>query len=112
LSTGIAFVVGQVAFEQVQPLIDLARQAQFLAHEVYGADAAAVGGPAPVGHFKMDVAAAEHRLGLRFPAAFCLQAARDSLLAVAQDFGVGSVHSKCHFSLGLVSLITCQQIQD
>ena len=90
-------MVGQVAFEQVQPLINLASQAQFVAHEVYGADAAAADRPAPLGHFKMDVAAAEHRLGLLRPAAFRIQAARDSLLAVTHDFGIGSVHSKCHF---------------
>jgi hypothetical protein len=62
--------------------------------------------------FKVDVVAAQHRLGLLRPPAFCIQAARDSLLAVAQDLGIGSVHSKCHFSLGLVSLITSQQTQD
>jgi hypothetical protein len=108
----IAFVIGQVAFEQVQPLINLARQAQFVAQQVEGPDAAAADRPASLGHLKMDVAAAEHRLGLLRPPAFCVQAARDSLLAVTQDFGIGSVHSKCHFFLGLVSLITSQQIQD
>ena len=91
-------MVGQVAFEQVQPLINLASQAQLVAHEVYGPDAAAADRPAPLGHFKVDVAGAQHGLGLLRPAAFCVQAARDSLLAVTQDFGIGSVHSKCHFS--------------
>ena len=105
-------MLGQVAFEQVQPLINLASQAQFVAHQVYGPDAAAADRLAPLGHFKMGVAAAEHGLGLRFPPAFWIQAARDSLLAVTQDFGISSLHSKCHFVLGLVSLSTSQQIQD
>jgi hypothetical protein len=65
-----------------------------------------------LGHLEMDVVAAEHRLGLLRPATFCVQAARDSLLAVTQDFGIGSVHSKCHFSLGLVSLSTSQQTEE
>src|SRR5690349_950033 len=94
----IAFVIGQVPFEQVQPLINFPSQAQFLAHEVDSTDAAIVGRPTLLGHLEMDVAGAHHRLSLLLPPTFCIQTALDSLLAVTQDFGIRSFHSKCLFS--------------
>jgi hypothetical protein len=68
--------------------------------------------PAPLGHFKMDVAAAQHRLGLLLPPTLRIQAARNSLLAVRQDFGNRFGSLETPFFRGLVSLITSQQIQD
>src|SRR5271165_7241373 len=48
---------------------------------------------------KMDVASAHHRCVSLSPPTFGIQAALDSALAVAQDFGIVFVHSKCCFFL-------------
>jgi hypothetical protein len=44
----------------------------------------------------MDVAGFEHRTGLVFPI-LGLQPALDSLLAITEDFAIGSIHSKGPF---------------
>jgi hypothetical protein len=51
-------------------------------------------------------------LGWQVPPALVESERRgDSLLAVTQDFGIGSFHSK-RFFLGLVRLSTSQQTED
>jgi hypothetical protein len=44
----------------------------------------------------MDVAGLEHRAGLVFPV-LGPEPAFDSLLAIAEDFAIGSIHSKWPF---------------
>src|SRR5258708_7524036 len=91
---------GKVFLKQTQPLITSSPQAQFVDHKMNSADPAAVYGPALLGHFIMDVARRHDRLRLIAPDSLGIQAALNSLLAVAQDFGIGSHHSKCCFFLG------------
>ena len=88
-----------MSLEQLHPRINLLGQAQFLAHQVHGPDATIVERPAPFGHLKMDVGGPHHRRLCVSPATFRIQTAFDSTLAVSQDFGVSSVHSKCYFFL-------------
>jgi hypothetical protein len=95
----IAFVIGQVPFEQLQPTIDLLGQAEPLAHQVDCTDAAVADRPAPFDHLKVDVTGTHHRLFLFGPPTLSIQAPRHSLLAVTQDFRIRSFHSKCLFSL-------------
>jgi hypothetical protein len=47
----------------------------------------------------MDIAGAHHRFGLFTPPTLRIQSTRNSLLAVPQNFGVSSIHSKCFFFL-------------
>src|SRR2546426_12693329 len=59
-----------------------------------GSDAAATHGLGFIGHLVMDIAAAEHGLVLLGPRTK-LEAACDSALAVPDNLGVCSAHSKC-----------------
>jgi hypothetical protein len=68
-------------------------------HHVHGTNATIVERPAPFGHLKMDVGGAHHRCLCDSPPTLGIQTTFDSTLAVTQDFRVGSVHSKCFFSL-------------
>lgn len=60
---------------------------------MHGADAAATDGVDPFGHFIAEVAGLEHRLRLVLPV-FGRQSAGDSILAVAENLAVASVHSQ------------------
>ena len=92
----VALVIRQMDLEQLQMLIDVSHQTQALHHQVHRADPTAVHrGDAP-GHFIMEVTRLEHRASLVFPV-FGLEPALDSLLAVAEDFAVASIHSKWPF---------------
>ena len=57
---------------------------------------AAVHRRGPLPHLIVDVTCPEHRLGLVFPV-LGLEPTFDSLLAVAQNFAIGSIHSKWPF---------------
>jgi hypothetical protein len=83
--------------QQAQARVDLLDQTQLPRHEMDGPDAARADGFAACGHLIVNVTRAEHRLRLIAPIPR-LEAARDSLLAVAEDFPIGSLHSKCAFS--------------
>jgi hypothetical protein len=86
---GSGFQHGNLAqIQQLQRTLEL-RQA-FLAHmQVAGCSDLAA-------QLIMNITAAYHRLKLLLPVAGS-QSAFDSALAVAQEFGVVSAHSKCHF---------------
>jgi len=89
-----------VPLEQEQPLVDLLRQAELLDHQVHGPKPATVDRAALLGHLVVNIARSHHRLGLIAPRPFRVEAACNSLLAVADDLRVGSVHSKCSFFFG------------
>src|SRR5271157_6011395 len=81
---------------------------RFLNRQIYRifspsrADASVVDRSSPLGHLKMDIAAAHHRRRLVVPAPVRIQPLFNSTLAIAEDFGVSSLHSKCFlFFLGL-----------
>ena len=94
----IALVIGQMPLEHLDLLIQLIDQADALAKKMNSSDAPTTHGLGLLAHFIMDVAAREHRLVLFGPGTG-LQAAGNSLLAVAEDLGVFSAHSKCPFWL-------------
>src|SRR5215204_7103075 len=77
-------------------LIDLLDQAQRLHHRVHRSDASVAGCSDFAAQLVMNIAAAHHRLRLALPVAWS-QSSFDSALAVTEDFGVVSAHSKCHF---------------
>jgi hypothetical protein len=54
----------------------------------------------------MNIARRHHRLGLIAPDTLRVQTALNSALAIAEDFGIGSVHSKWSFSLVGLALNT------
>ncbi len=89
----VALVIRQVDFEQMQVPVQVLHQSQALHHQMEGADTAAVDALNARGHFVNNVAGFEHRSRLVFPVLRC-QPVLDSLLAVPQNLGVGSVHSK------------------
>lgn len=86
-------MVGQMHFEQLQVLIEVLNQSQTLHHQMYGANAAATDGVDPFGHLVAKVAGLEHRTRLILPL-LGRQTARDSLLAIAENLAVFSIHSK------------------
>src|SRR6266404_995454 len=92
----VALVIGQMHLEQLQILIDVLHQAQALYHQVHRADATAVHRSRSLRHLVVDIAGLEHRLRLLLPV-LGLESALDSLLAIAQDFAIGSIHSKWPF---------------
>jgi hypothetical protein len=108
----IALVVGQVALEQMKPPVDLLPQPDPLNHQVDCTDAPAVNGATAPGHLVVDVAGSHHRLGLVAPRFIGIQPMFDSALAIAEDFYVSSLHSKCSLSGLLTSLDSRQQTKD
>src|ERR1700677_4738103 len=95
----ITLVIRNVPFEHMHPLIDLRDQPELLDHQMHRAYSTAVHSANPCGHVIMNVAGAHHRLGLIAPAPIVIQATFNSLLAVADNLGVFSLHSKCSFLL-------------
>jgi hypothetical protein len=95
----IAFMIGQVDFEQLQVLIDLFHQAQALDHRVDGSQTALAVGGGLFAQLGVDIAAPHHGFGLFPPVAWSQwsQSPLNSALAVAKDFGVLSTHLKCCF---------------
>ncbi len=89
----IALVVGQVHFEQLQVLIQILDQSQALHHQMHRSNPAAVHPLGSLSHLILNVAGLEHRPRLILPV-LGLQAALNSVLAVTEDFGVASIHSK------------------
>ena len=76
--------------------IDVLHQAQSLYHQVHGSYSATVHRRGPLRHLIVDVTGIEHRARLVFPV-LGFETTFDSLLAVAQDFGIFSIHSKWPF---------------
>src|SRR5271156_6905295 len=95
----ITLVIRNVPFEHMHPLIDLRDQPELLDHQMHRTYSAAVHSPRPFGHLIMNVAGAQHRLGLLAPTPIVIQAALNSLLAVADNLRIFSFHSKCSFLL-------------
>ena len=89
-------MIGQLHLQQVKMAVDVLHQAQSLHHQVHGSHPAAVHRRRPLRHLGVDVAGLEHRAGLVFPV-LGLETTFDSLLAVAQDFGIASIDSKWSF---------------
>lgn len=80
----------------MQLLIDLFDQPQALHHQVDRSDSSAIYPLRSLSHLVVNVARLKHGLGLLFPVLWG-QALLDSILAVTDNFGVGSAHSKCSF---------------
>ena len=76
----IRLVVRQMAFEQVQLLINRRRQTRLLGQPVHGPQTAVGESPGALGHLIMNIGRAEHGPVLRFPLSR-LQSSLDSLLA-------------------------------
>jgi hypothetical protein len=89
-------------FEQVKVAINVLYQAQPLHHQVHSSYPAEVRGGGSLRHFVVDVTGFEHRAGLVFPV-LGFKTTFDSLLAVAQNFRISSIHLKWPF-VGCYSL--------
>jgi hypothetical protein len=87
-----------VLLKQMQARVDLLPQPQFVNHQMDRADASAVDRLGFLGHLIMNVAGFYHGLGLIAPPPLGIQATLNSLLAIAQDLRIASVHSKWPFS--------------
>ena len=92
----VALVVRQMHFEQVQMVVDVPHQAQSLHHQMHRADTTTVHGRGSLRHFVVNVARPEHGTGLVLPG-LGLEPPLDSLLAIPEDFAIGSIHSKWPF---------------
>src|SRR5213594_739532 len=79
--------------EQMQMEIEIFHQAQALHHQMHGTNATTVHALGAWRHLIVDVTGFKHRSRLILPVLW-LQTSLDSLFAVAQDFGVASIHSK------------------
>jgi hypothetical protein len=101
-----------VAFEQVQALIDFLPQAQFVAQEVQGADAATGNRPAPLSPFQNGCCGRSSSAGTAPPTGVLHPSgARFAACGYARVWDrFGSLEMP--FFLGLVSLITSQQIEE
>lgn len=94
--TNYAKVKGQMPFEQLEVLVEVRAQAQPLHQQMQDADAAATDRLPPPGQLVVKVAGLEHRPRL-IGSLFGRQGAGDSVLAIAENLGVVSIHSKCPF---------------
>ena len=92
----ITFVVGQVDLEQLQAPVQILHQAQPLHQQMHRTDAPAVDALHARCHLVMNVPGFKHRPRLVFPV-LGSQSAFDSLLAVPENLGVVSFHSKWPF---------------
>ena len=84
--------------EHLDLLIEQVDEPNLLAHQMDGPDASTTRGLGLGGHLVVDVAAGQHGLVLRGPGTR-FEPALNSLLAVAEDLGVFSAHSKCPFGM-------------
>src|SRR5688572_1230123 len=95
----ITFVIRQMPLQHVHPFIQIIHQPDLLAQEMDRSHSTASDRLGLVRHLIMDIAGGQHRLGLLGPEAG-LEPAGNSVLAVAEDLGVASAHSKsCLFGL-------------
>jgi hypothetical protein len=85
-----------VDFKQVQLSVQVLHQSQALHQQMQRTDAAAVEALHSRGHFVNNVTGPEHRSRLVLPVFGC-QSALNPLLAVPEDVGVVSIHSKWPF---------------
>jgi hypothetical protein len=67
-------------------------------------NATTVDRPSLVRHFIVDVGRLEHRLLPRVPDFLGVESSLNSALAITEDLGIGSAHSKCFFLLDFVFL--------
>src|SRR4029453_813799 len=100
----ITLVIGQVDLEQVEGLVDLFHQTHPLRQGVNGSQTSATHGPGSLGHFVVQITTTQHRLDLLAPVSR-LKAPLDSGLAITEDSGIASIHSKCSLH-GLVWFLT------
>src|SRR5512139_1384296 len=63
---------------------------------MHRADATAVHRSGSLGHFVLNIAGLQHGARLIFPV-LGLESTLDSLLAITEDFAIGSIHSKWPF---------------
>lgn len=89
-------MIRQVDLEQVKVLVDLLLQAKPLREGMNNSQSPAACRVGAFGHLVMDIAPAEHRFGLITPVGRS-QTSIDTGLAIAEDLGVLSVHSRCSF---------------
>jgi len=94
----IAFVIGQMDFEQVQMRVDLLHQTQPLGQCMHGTQAPTADRAGSLGDFIMNLAAVEQGLGLIDVIPFA-KPTRDSLLVLTERLSVGILHSQCAFSV-------------
>jgi hypothetical protein len=80
--------------EEVKVAIDVLDQARVLRHQMNGSYPTTVHRWRLLPRLVVDVIGFEHRLGLVLPV-LGFETTLDSLLAVAQYLGIGSIHSKC-----------------
>jgi hypothetical protein len=85
-----------VNLEQLQAQIQIFNQAEALDHQMHRAHAAATQARNAGRHLVVNVAGSEHRPRLILPV-FGLEPTGDSLLAVAKNLAVASIHSKWPF---------------
>ncbi|MCK4340255.1 MAG: hypothetical protein KAY37_00850 [Phycisphaerae bacterium] len=90
----IRLVVGQMDFQQMQPLVNRLDQPGSPGQQMYAADPARPQAARPVGQLVMNVAGRKHGFGLVAPVAIP-EPILDSALAVDEFSGSTGVHSKC-----------------
>ena len=92
----VALVVRQVDFEQLQVPIQILHQPQTLHHQMYRSNPTAVHSLRSLRHLIDNVTGFEHRTGLIVPV-LGFEPTLDSVLAIAEDPWVVSIHSKWPF---------------
>jgi hypothetical protein len=103
----VTLMVGQMPLEQMQPGVDFIGQPQLLDHHMHRSDPTAIDPTVAIGHLVVDVSSFHHRLGLIAPGSPRIQPTLDSTLALAKDFWVSFLHSKCPlFWVGLTLIIS------
>ena len=89
----VTLEVGLMAFEEMEVVVEILNQAEFLSHEVDGSDATGGDGPSAVGHFIANVGGGHHGL-MTFDAGLILDPAGDPALACDELSVDSGVHSK------------------
>ncbi len=89
----VGLVVGEVAFEEVEALIDVGDQPGLAGEQEHGADAAGGKPLNPVGQFVLDIAGGDHGAFPLGPGSV-LDAAEDSPLALPELVEDIGIHSK------------------
>ena len=89
----VALEVGLMTLEEMEVVVEVFHQMEFLCHEVDGSDASGGDGSGAVGHFIVDVGSGHHGL-MTFDTRLVYDAASDSLLACGELAVDSGVHSK------------------
>ena len=107
----IGLVIGKVAFEEMELLIDVPDQSSPASEQQHGADATRPQSLDPLGEFVVNVVGSDHG-GLAFGTRTILDASEDSPLALAEFVEDSRIHSKASVFWNIEDVLLPQLFQN